>query len=37
VASPPALIGWIIGFDDSAEIVAPAALRQRFVDHLASA
>jgi proteasome accessory factor B len=37
VASPAALIGWIIGFDDSAEIVAPAALRQRFVDHLASA
>jgi predicted DNA-binding transcriptional regulator YafY len=34
VASPAAFIGWIIGFEDAAEIIAPAELRQRFVEHL---
>jgi proteasome accessory factor B len=34
VASPAAFIGWIIGFEDAAEIVAPVELRQRFIDHL---
>jgi predicted DNA-binding transcriptional regulator YafY len=34
VGSPDALIGWLIGFEDAAEIVAPAELRQRFVSHV---
>jgi len=32
VASPRAFIGWMIGFDDRAEIMAPAELRAAFLD-----
>lgn len=34
VASPDAFIGWMIGFEDAAEILAPDDLRTRFVEHL---
>ncbi|MDP2623056.1 MAG: WYL domain-containing protein [Actinomycetota bacterium] len=34
VASPDAFIGWMIGFEDSAEILAPDDLRRRFVEHV---
>ncbi|MEK7251674.1 MAG: WYL domain-containing protein [Actinomycetota bacterium] len=34
VASPEALIGWLIGFDDAAVLEKPAALRKRFIAHL---
>ena len=34
VASPDALIGWVIGFEDAAEIIAPEELRVRFVEHV---
>ena len=34
VAQVDALIGWLISFDDHAEILRPVALRQRLVDHL---
>ena len=34
VASPDAFIGWMIGFEDSAEIIAPEDLRRRFVAHV---
>jgi predicted DNA-binding transcriptional regulator YafY len=34
VAAPDAFIGWMIGFEDAAEIVAPPALRQRLLDHV---
>jgi len=37
VGSPDALIGWLIGFEDAAEILAPAELRARFVDHVRGA
>lgn len=37
VASPAAFIGWMIGFEDAAEIVGPPELRLRFVEHLAGA
>jgi len=36
VGSPDALIGWLIGFEDAAEIVGPAELRARFVEHVRS-
>ena len=35
VAHVDAFIGWLIGFEDQAEIVAPADLRRRFVAHVA--
>ena len=31
VASPEAFIGWLIGFEDSAVLVGPAALRERYL------
>jgi predicted DNA-binding transcriptional regulator YafY len=34
VANPDAFIGWIIGFVDQAEILAPPELRQRMIEHL---
>ncbi len=34
VGSPDALIGWLIGFEDGAELVSPADLRARFVEHV---
>ncbi len=34
VASPEALIGWLIGFDDAAVLEKPATLRKRFIAHL---
>jgi proteasome accessory factor B len=34
VASAPALIGWLIGFEDAAEILAPTELREDFVAHV---
>jgi len=37
VGSPDALIGWLIGFEDGAEILAPVDLRARFVDHVRGA
>ena len=36
VGSPDALIGWLIGFEDAAEILGPPELRSRFVEHLRS-
>jgi predicted DNA-binding transcriptional regulator YafY len=35
VASASALIGWLIGFDDAAEILRPTELRERLVAHVA--
>jgi predicted DNA-binding transcriptional regulator YafY len=37
VGAADALIGWLIGFEDKAEVVAPPALRRRFVDHIRGA
>jgi len=34
VAQVDAFIGWLISFDDHAEILAPAAIRDRFVTHV---
>ncbi len=34
VAQVDAFIGWLISFDDHAEILRPAAVRQRLVDHV---
>lgn len=34
VANLDALVGWLIGFEDRAEILEPAPVRQRFVAHL---
>ena len=34
VANPEAFIGWLLSFDDGAELVAPAELRQRLVTRL---
>jgi predicted DNA-binding transcriptional regulator YafY len=36
VARVDAFIAWMIGFDDHAEILAPAELRERFVAHVGS-
>jgi len=36
VANPDAFIGWMLGFDDKAEIVAPAELRDRLVLRITS-
>lgn len=35
VANPEAFIGWLISFDDKAELVGPAELRRRLVDRVA--
>jgi hypothetical protein len=35
VANPEALIGWVLSFEDGAEIVAPVELRQRLVARVA--
>lgn len=35
VANPEAFIGWLLSFDDKAEIVAPPELRQRLIDRVA--
>lgn len=32
VAAPEAFLGWLVGFEDRAEIVEPAALRERLLD-----
>ncbi len=37
VASPDAFIGWVLGFDDAAEIVAPPELRERLLALLGEA
>jgi len=34
VASPEALIGWLIGFEDGAVLERPAHLRNRFIAHM---
>jgi len=34
VAQVDAFIGWLISFDDHAEILGPAEVRTRFIDHL---
>lgn len=34
VANPEALIGWLIDFEDGAELLEPEELRSRFVSHL---
>jgi predicted DNA-binding transcriptional regulator YafY len=36
VASPEALIGWLIGFEDGAVLERPAHLRSRFIAHMAA-
>jgi len=35
VANPEAFIGWLIGFEASAEIISPPALRQAFIERVA--
>ncbi|HSM02864.1 MAG TPA: WYL domain-containing protein [Acidimicrobiia bacterium] len=37
VASPDAFVGWMIGFEDAAEILEPQELRDRFVTHVEGA
>lgn len=37
VANPDAFVGWMIGFEDAAEILGPPELRDRFVAHLEAA
>lgn len=34
VANPEAFVGWILGFDDKAEVVEPAELRQMIIDRV---
>lgn len=34
VANPDAFIGWLLAFDDGAEILEPPSLRERFVDRV---
>ena len=34
VAQVEAFIGWLISFDDHAEILAPPEIRDRFVNHV---
>jgi predicted DNA-binding transcriptional regulator YafY len=34
VANPEAFIGWLLSFDDSAELLEPAQLRQRLIDRV---
>ncbi len=34
VANVDAFIGWMIGFEDAAEVVAPAEVRQRLIEHV---
>lgn len=36
VANPEAFVGWILGFDDKAEVVEPAELRQMVVDRVSA-
>jgi len=37
VGSPDALVGWLIGFEDAAEILDPPDLRHHFVEHVRGA
>ncbi len=37
VANPDAFIGWLLGFDDHAVIVAPEGLRRRLLDRIGAA
>jgi predicted DNA-binding transcriptional regulator YafY len=34
VANPESLVGWMIGFEDHAEILEPESMRARMIDHL---
>jgi proteasome accessory factor B len=34
VANPDSLIGWMIGFEEHAEILEPLSMRERMVDHV---
>lgn len=34
VSSPEAFIGWMVGFEDAAEILGPPEVRRRFLDHV---
>ncbi len=34
VAAPAAFLGWLVGFEDSAELLAPEAMRERFVSYV---
>jgi predicted DNA-binding transcriptional regulator YafY len=34
VSSPEAFLGWIIGFEDGAEVLSPPELRRRLLDHV---
>lgn len=34
IANPDAFIGWLIGFEDTAEILAPEELRHRFIEQV---
>ncbi|HSF84582.1 MAG TPA: WYL domain-containing protein [Acidimicrobiia bacterium] len=37
VANPDAFVGWVLGFDDHAVIVAPAELRERLLERVTAA
>jgi predicted DNA-binding transcriptional regulator YafY len=37
VAAPEAFLGWLVGFEEQAELVAPADLRRRFVSYVGGA
>ena len=34
VAAPAAFLGWLVGFEDQAELIAPQELRRRFVSYV---
>ena len=34
VAAPAAFLGWLVGFEDQAELIAPPELRRRFVSYV---
>ena len=37
VAAPAAFLGWLVGFEDKAELTAPPELRRRFISYVADA
>ena len=37
IAAPEAFLGWLVGFEEQAELVAPPELRRRFISYVGSA